>query len=517
MRVAIRVDASAAMGVGHLRRGLSLAQALVELQAEVCFVVRALDEAAAQVLRDTPYPVRWLPAPVADLSRDSGEDLPPLYRWAGVSRQQDVNDTVGQLQSLRPDWLVVDHYAFDARWHQQVCDALACRLLVIDDTADRSIAADVLLDHNWDADHQRKYLGRLAREPVWLSGPRYALLAASYRHAPRYPFHATVRSIGIFMGGTDPGGTSALVLAACRRDAGFEGPIEVVSTSVNPFLKALREACAASPGTTLTLDAPDLSAFFARHDLQIGAGGGASWERCCIGPPTIALALADNQSLVVSALDGLGAIRGASTPVGGPQPDARGLPALADVLPGLLSDPKARQAMSARAMSLVDGRGAQRVALYVLRDTLRLRPARMDDAVLLHSWRNHPAVRAVSGSADVIAYPEHVCWLQRVLQATDRWLFVAQVGNLAVGCIRFDQLEAGRVEVSLYLDPELNALGLGARMLLAGERQMKLQLQATFVVEAAVVAGNIVSQHLFERCGYAGGPLQYRKRIAVNI
>lgn len=514
MRVAIRVDASARMGTGHLRRCMALVEALRDEGAQTLLVCRAHDSVSE--LAYDGGALTWLPAPEKKVPDLAPSPSPPHAAWAGVSWDQDAAQTVAALRDFAPEWVLVDHYAFDARWHQHVGQALACRLLVIDDTADRCIAADVLLDHNWDADHQRKYLGRLAREPVWLSGPRYALLAASYRHAPRYPFHATVRSIGIFMGGTDPGGTSALVLAACR-DAGFEGPIEVVSTSVNPFLKALREACAASPGTTLTLDAPDLSAFFARHDLQIGAGGGASWERCCIGPPTIALALADNQSLVVSALDGLGAIRGASTPVGGPQPDARGLPALADVLPGLLSDPKARQAMSARAMSLVDGRGAQRVALYVLRETLRLRPAGMDDAVLLHSWRNHPTIRAVSGSADVIAYPEHVCWLQRVLQATDRWLFVAQVGNLAVGCIRFDQLQAGRVEVSLYLDPELSALGLGSRMLLAGERQMKLQLQATFVVEAAVVAGNIVSQHLFERCGYAGGPLQYRKRIAVNI
>ena len=57
-----------------------------------------------------------------------------------------------------------------------------------------------------------------------------------------------------------------------------------------------------------------MAAFFARHDLQVGAGGGATWERCCIGSPMVALVLAANQSMVVSALDCLGALRAASLP-----------------------------------------------------------------------------------------------------------------------------------------------------------------------------------------------------------
>lgn len=103
------------------------------------------------------------------------------------------------------------------------------------------------------------------------------------------------------MGGTDPGGISARVLAACRA-AGFAGTIEVVSTSANSRLDALQQACAVDSAVTLTLDQPDLAGFFARHDLQIGAGGGATWERCCIGAPTVAMALVANQSAVVPGL-----------------------------------------------------------------------------------------------------------------------------------------------------------------------------------------------------------------------
>jgi len=398
------------------------------------------------------------------------------------------------------DWLVVDHYAFDARWHQAVRHALGCRLLVIDDTADRALDADALLDHNWALDHRAKYAGRLLREPRWLAGPRHALLSPAYRSAPRHRFHPEVRSIGIFMGGTDPDGISARVLTACRA-ACFVGHIEVVSTSANPHLAALRQDCEADTKVVLTLDQPDLAAFFARHDLQIGAGGGAAWERCCIGAPTIAIALAANQSAVVPGLASLGALRAATENT------------LTEVLRELIADPTVRQPLGERAAELVDGRGAQRVALNLLRDTLGLRPATLADAQLLHAWRNHPAVRSVSGTTEPIAFADHQAWMQRVMSSPDRWLFVAQVGDLAVGSIRFDRLDSGHLEVSLYTDPQLQGLGLGPRLLQAGEQQMLLILRTPFTVNATVKASNTASQKLFEGGDYHGSPPSYYKSV----
>lgn len=499
-RVAIRVDASATMGTGHLKRCLSLAQALAEAGAQLLFVTRPLDVVAAQVLATQDVAVRWLPPPPASGMSSTDVDAPPHAAWAGVPGTQDAQETAQVLTGWHPYWVVLDHYAFDARWHRAVRNALSCRLLVVDDTADRAIDADALLDHNWDADHRHKYAVRVQRPLRWLTGPRYALVSAVYRHAPRHVFSPEVRSIGIFMGGTDPGGISAWVLAACRL-AGFSGPVEVVSTSANPHLSTLREACAADGRTTLTLDAPDLAAFLAGHDLQIGAGGGATWERCCIGAPTIAIAVAANQSAVVPGLAALGVVRAADEST------------LTDVLRDLIHNPPARQTLAIRAAALVDGRGAQRVALHLLRETLQLRPATLDDVRLLHGWRNHPLVRAVSVTQTPIAFEAHERWLQGVIAHPARWLFVGLVGALPVGSIRFDKLESGHLEVSLYLDPDLWGLGLGQHLLAAGEQALLLIHPEGFSVDASVLPGNTASQRLFEAAGYHGGPLQYQKSV----
>ncbi len=43
-------------------------------------------------------------------------------------------------------------------------------------------------------------------------------------------------------------------------------------------------------------------------DLTIGAAGATSWERCCLGLPSILFVLADNQIQIASALSYAGAI-----------------------------------------------------------------------------------------------------------------------------------------------------------------------------------------------------------------
>lgn len=498
-RFAIRVDASVAIGTGHIKRCLSLAHAMTEAGADVRFVCRRIDSVAAQLLGTETFTTHWLPAPPGDFMSPPG--TPPRTAWAGVSQTQDVADTVRALADWCPEAVAVDHYAFDARWHRAVRDKLGCRLLVIDDTADRTLDADALLDHNWAPDHHSKYAGRLQREPQWLCGPRFALLANAYRGAGKYRFKNAVRSIGIFMGGTDPGGVSARVLAACR-SAGFNGPVELVSTSGNPQLAALRDACQSDGHATLTIDQPDLAGFFARHDLQVGAGGGATWERCCIGAPTVALALVANQSAVVPNLAVLGALCEA---------DEERLPC---VLRELIADPAARHSLAERASALVDGRGAERVALALLRNHLQLRPATAGDARLLHSWRNHPAVRAVSATQSPIDFEVHHRWLRGVLANPARWLFVAQVGRLPAGSLRFDRLDNGHLEVSLYTDPDLQGLGLGQRLLAAGEQAMLALHPGGITVDAHVLPGNTTSQRLFQTAGYQGGPLQYQKAVA---
>jgi UDP-2,4-diacetamido-2,4,6-trideoxy-beta-L-altropyranose hydrolase len=475
-RVLLRADAAGDIGVGHVKRCLSLGQALIDCGAEVSLLTHLHDV-------DT-----------AAIARQAGIECIALPLGRGDDWMADALATSARAASHRSDWVVVDHYKLDARWHRQVARTGA-RIAAIDDLADRPLEAAVLIDQN-EAEHRSKYVDVLPSLTPLLGGPRFAMLSRAYADAPRWRDRGAVRSIGIFMGGTDAAGMSEVALQACREAAGFDGEIQIATTSGNARLALLKRLCELDRRTSLLIDASDLTEFFAEHDIQVGAGGGATWERCCLGVPTLLLRCAPNQDVVIPALVQRGVVRGVAAGLD------RNTAAVGAAVQKLIDDAALRRELSRRALETVDGLGARRIALFIAAETLQVRPARQADGELLHRWRNHLSTRMMSVDSREIEMEEHLRWFARALQVESRQLLIAQVGNIAVGSIRFDRLADGAQEVSLYLDPALHGLRLGTWLLARGERYISdsVGTQVTFV--ATVLPENLGSRRLFAASGY---------------
>jgi UDP-2,4-diacetamido-2,4,6-trideoxy-beta-L-altropyranose hydrolase len=506
VRIGIRADATPTMGLGHLLRCLALARAMRRAGAEVHFVTRDLGLDSAARIRAAGFGVFSLPAPHCEWTPP--DSAPPHAAWAGVPADEDAEQTAGLLRPMEPDRLVIDHYAFDAVWHRRVADALGVRVAAIDDLGDRALDVDVLIDQNL-ADHDAKYVGRLPQRVRRLLGPRYALLGPRYADAPRHVPSGRLGSIGIFMGGVDQAGMSRLAWHGCRHTAAFDGPIEIATTSANPHLEDLHALASADGRTTLSVDLPDLAAFFAAHDLQIGAGGGATWERCCIGAPTLLLAVAENQRAVLPALSAAGIVATLGEHIA---PDAT---SVGHAVAMLALEPRRLASMSERARRLVDGRGAERVALAMLAQTLSVRPASAADGTMMHRWRNDPATRAVSHHGAEIPLETHLRWLDTVLVDPSTLLLIGCVGQIDVGVIRFDS-SGDETRVSVYLDPALHGLGLGPRLLAAGEDAAAERLPPGSTFVADVLGHNDASRRLFVSAGYHFEGLRGRKPVGAS-
>lgn len=336
-----------------MRRCLSLAHELDVAEAEIAFFARDLG-IDYPIIDASPWALVTLSAPPGDASIDSSI---AHAQWAGVAQRADAEEFCAAAQDFGPDLVIVDHYAFDAGWHDAVRARLGCRIVAIDDLADRRMAVDVLVDHNFHEDHRAKYAPVLGPDTPILGGPRYALLDPVYADAPRYPFSPKVRSIGLFLGGSETGGRSVSIARALR-ESGFEGSFAIVASSAGPNVAALKAAADSHQGIELQLDLPNLAGFFAAHDLQIGAGGGATWERFCIGAPSILLPFAQNQLTAIEPL----AAKGVAQCMGADWT----MPDLVGCVAGLIGDPARRQAMASAAARMVDGRGAQRVSDAIL-------------------------------------------------------------------------------------------------------------------------------------------------------
>lgn len=471
-RVAIRADASVAIGSGHLKRSLALARALRGCGAQVHFVCAGLDGTAARLMAGEPFSVSWID---------------------GGTAAQDAEQTWAAIAGLECAWIVVDHYGLDAAWHEALRMRAPWKLAAVDDLHDRPLSVDLLLDGN-DPDARVNYRPVLRRPAKVLAGPMFALLDPAYAHAPAYVPRGDVRSVGIFMGTTDPSGACVEALGACV-DAGFAGDIEVVCSTAAPRFAELARVCEQRPRTTLVRSLARLDEFFVRHDLQIGAGGSASWERCCLGTPSILCLVAANQLSILPRLEAAGAAFWAK-----PQ-DGSLRAGIAAALKSVLRDPACLATMSSNARALVDGRGSLRAAAILMLlagAPFAARHATPDDEELLLHWANEPEVRRQAFSTAPIDAQTHGRWFQARLRNPDCTIHVVEApGGLAAGYVKLERQE-GAWEIGYSLDASFRGLGIAANLL-----QTVLREHGTpRPLRARVKPGNTPSLAVFRRLGF---------------
>lgn len=500
LQIVFRVDASSIIGIGHARRCLTLARALAKTGAECMFVVRESDIEVEKILMEYASSSIVLPK--------GTPASPDDYRtWLGTDQCRDAEELVAQIVKRHCDWVVVDHYGIDAIWHRHVRERVGSKIAVIDDLANRPLFAELIVDQNFHSNHAIKYQdANLCNAPL-LGGPSYALLDEAFADGPKWRSHQEVKSIGIFMGGADAGNANEQVLDMVHKSR-FSGQIAVVTSSANPHLNQLRRRAAIEKNTELYVDLQNLAAFFAEHDLQIGAGGSATWERICAGVPTLALVCADNQRTILIDLASAGYQWGA---------ELHDRDAQLEQMAIALGDSAARYEMSRACRELVDGRGAIRVARALSvgpPERVTVRQTRLDDAKLIYNWRNHPSIRAVSRNPREISAEDHRLWLEESLITPGRHIFIGELENgEPVGVVRFDEENKTELEVSIYLDPFRVGQGLGLTLLSAAEAFLVENRKSAVDIYAVTMSGNTSSEQLFIRAGYRRFPDGFRKKL----
>lgn len=295
-------------------RCLTLADALRERGASCHFICRPHQGNLIAQLRQRGYRVKELPITQGDGPHraTTSEQESPYRIWLDAPWEADAQQTLSLLRNKAVDWLIVDHYALDARWERSLRSS--CRhLLAVDDLADRQHDCDLLLDQNLGR-RPTDYAGLVPKECKVLAGPQYALLRPEF--AAQRPYSLARRKppalqhVLITMGGVDKGNFTARVidsLAACPLSSDCR--ITVVMGLHAPWIEQVRNKAAELPWPAEVLvNVPDMASLMSDCDLAIGAAGTTAWERCCLGLPTLTAVLSDNQRSGALALQQAGAV-----------------------------------------------------------------------------------------------------------------------------------------------------------------------------------------------------------------
>lgn len=355
LRIAFRVDASLQIGSGHVMRCLTLADALKAQGADCHFISREHTGHLLGVIDQRSYKVHRLAAPLTHIQTAKE---PAHAAWLGSAWQTDAADTAAILAGLQPDWLVVDHYALDQRWEEALSTHYR-KLLVIDDLADRAHHCDLLLDQNLGRQpaHYAQWVPAQCRV---LTGPHYALLRPEFAALRAYSLQRrqaqpALRQLLITMGGVDQPNATGQVLQALKTCAfPADCRITVVMGLTAPWLQNVQGLAAQMPWPTdVVVNVNDMAQRMADSDLAIGAAGSTSWERCCLGLPTLMVVLADNQQAGAQALEAAHAAR----LIGAVSDIATKLPLA--VLERIDSDSQSQ--MSLAASAITEGQGVEKI------------------------------------------------------------------------------------------------------------------------------------------------------------
>ncbi|WP_282611373.1 UDP-2,4-diacetamido-2,4,6-trideoxy-beta-L-altropyranose hydrolase [Pelagibius sp. Alg239-R121] len=344
MFVAFRADASEQIGSGHLMRCITLADTLKESGAQTRFLCHDLPDSMWQLVKARGHQLMSVKSPETDAAASS--HLLSDRHW---------------------DWLIVDHYGLDIQW-ETFLRRRSSKIMVIDDLANRRHDCDMLLDQNYRKSDRGRYANLVPPSCSLRLGPKYALLHRDYARlrASAEP-RESVKRLLIYFGGSDLADLTSRSLRAAVSLGRTDLKIDVVSSQISPRSNEVRKIADDHPSITCHQNLPSLAPLIAASDLSIGAMGSTSWERMCLGVPTIGVILADNQKEVAAELQeaNLAVCLGTQENVN------------EEMIAGRLRrvvQSRDFRTWSERCMSLCDGRGTHRIAESLINDAKTASP-----------------------------------------------------------------------------------------------------------------------------------------------
>jgi len=492
MKIAFRVDASRTIGFGHLSRCINLAEELRSRGCEILFVTCDDDSKSYKALENRLFQTVLLPA--LETVEKSSDELPGRSTRSEVD---DANETIQALEGFKPTWLVIDSYELGKTFETKLRPHTE-KIAVIDDLPTREHECNLFIDQNYTDRTVESIGARLNRCDQILIGPRFALLDTKIREARKALSDkgAKNKRIFVFCGGADPKNLTQKVVDALRGDEFSSIVIDVVIGAQNKLFE-VDTAATDLANFNFQPASDDYLNMLQRADLAIGAGGTSTWERMCLGVPSIVVSIASNQEPACNKLgaENLISYLGDEHQV---SPEK-----IAEAVRGLVNSRTELESRSERARLLVDGRGSKRVAeaMCAASDSeLRIRRANKSDCEDYFNWVNDPEVRAQSFNSEMITWAEHKIWFTEKMNSGSTEMYVLEANGLPVGQVRFE-VSDHEAEISYSLDSIVRGRAWAA--LLIEMAMDQFQSRNALPIRAKVKHDNRRSIAVFEKLGFS--------------
>lgn len=339
MKFFIRADANSDIGMGHVMRCLSIADALRASNQDVIFILA--DDTVLPIIKTRGYEAIILNSDYKDM-------LSELPSWP----------------KQKPDAIIVDSYFVTTSYLTSLKQRTEAKIIYIDDLASFPYPCDILINYNAYADfktYEKLYSPR--KLPCLILGLSYAPLRSMFRNIPQREQSKVVKNILISTGGADfLHLAKQFLLASLPPDFTYH----LLIGSLNTDKDEIERLASGKSNVVLHENVSDMRSLIESCDVVVSAAGSTLYEICACGIPLITYSVADNQLPGAEAFNNLGlginvgdirdCISGSSV----------GVKMILEAVTWLSNDYKLRSEMGRRQQSLIDGHGAERIAKKVL-------------------------------------------------------------------------------------------------------------------------------------------------------
>ncbi|ACH65069.1 FlmD [Aliivibrio fischeri MJ11] len=486
MNIIIRTDASIHIGSGHVMRCLVLADALQEKAHKVSFVCRSQQGDMIKLIQERGFDVFSLDEIIPTVQPQSSADY---LGWLQCPIEKDANDFLFKIKNA--DIVITDHYAIGKEWQSIVREQLSCQIVAIDDL-EREHDADLILDQT---------LGRTKQSypniKCVLTGSEYALLNSNFATLREQAYGRLVPQkvikVLVSMGGIDSPNATLAVLEQLVTLNNIE--VTVLLSPRAPHYVNVSEFCHKKLNIKQIDFVSDMAKIMLEHDVAIGAPGTTSWERACLGLPSIIIPLAENQLSISKAL-----VKAQSAIIVNLNDIEN---CLLDCFRLLVNDWYSYYQAN---LKLCDGLGLYRVLLEIdnlnedSKHRYRLQNAIEYDTELIYQWQCHPQTRKYALNSEPPSWEAHIKWMHNKIACSNQdyfYLIQDTVTNKKVGVVRLDRLNVNEYLISIFISPDFygKSIGISAVKLLD-------ILHPKITIRATVLEDNKASQQLFKKAKY---------------
>jgi UDP-2,4-diacetamido-2,4,6-trideoxy-beta-L-altropyranose hydrolase len=497
MKIVFRTDSSIYIGTGHVMRCLVLAQLLRESGNDIQFCIREQEGSLLDLIIKKGFIVHKLINPKIWKKPENNSDY---ASWLQVTEKEDATSFCNTI--IDADIVIVDHYGLNLIWESHIKTELNCRLVVIDDLL-REHNCDLLLDQTLDR-KVNEYTQILPQHAKVITGCEYALLNPNFSKQRSESNNKITKKVSkhkvlVTMGGIDNANATIQVLKELVRYGLHNySLVTVVINPKSPSFENVINYIRNYSNYIFQIDFVDnMAKLMQEHTISVGTPGTTSWERACLGIPSIVVPLADNQNTVCRQLTKYGSA----------------IKVELSELPFTFT--KAFRKLIVKyeqyrnnCFKLCDGLGVYRVGYQI--NMLKYdnvffyncRKASIKDIEIVFKWQSSPNTRKFALNHSLPSLNEHTLWMKKKLEANFDFFYIIQIATksndvVPAGVVRLDKLENSEFLLSIYIAPEYYGKGVAKSALSYID-----MVHRNIVINATVLSENIASQKLFNTAGY---------------